>query len=216
MTPPNFPDRDDPAAPASPIGRPRVLVVGAGAIGGVVAAKLARAGHDVTALDANREHVARLTSPGLRLDELGTPFVVPVPAVAGMADLGGPGVAAITGPGRPGLTYGQVAAEPPGEWLAYRLWTEGYDVACATGVRPGEVAGIRPADLAVHTDADRPRGGRPCGAAEPSRAHEGVDVTGPRAAQPDRGRGNQRRGRRAGGRARVVRHLSPEQGARHG
>jgi 2-dehydropantoate 2-reductase len=56
-----------------------------------------------------------------------------------------------------GLTYAQVAAEPPGEWLAYRLWTEGYDVACAAGVRPGEVADIRPADLAVHTDADRPR-----------------------------------------------------------
>ena len=58
MTPPNVPDRDDPAAPASLAGRPRILVVGAGAIGGVVAAKLARAGHDVTALDANREHVA--------------------------------------------------------------------------------------------------------------------------------------------------------------
>jgi 2-dehydropantoate 2-reductase len=277
MTPPNFPDRDDPAAAASLAGQPRVLVVGAGAIGGVVAAKLARAGHDVTALDANREHVARLTSPGLRLDELGMPSVVPVPAVADMADLRGPfdfalltlkapylepvltglvsrgivrtfvslgngliqpRVAASTGPDRlitgivewdatnigpghvaqttrapiilgrsgpggqdlgerpgqladildaaaptavvddinghvwakllpnstfsglgavSGLTYGQVAAEPPGEWLVYRLWTEGYDVACATGVRPGEVAGIRPADLAVHTDADRPR-----------------------------------------------------------
>src|SRR5215469_6534864 len=90
MTPPNFPDRDDPAAPASNSGRPRVLVVGAGAIGGVIAAKLARAGHDVTALDANREHVARLTSPGLRLDELGAPSVVPVPAVSDKADLRGP------------------------------------------------------------------------------------------------------------------------------
>ena len=279
MTPPNFPDRDDPAAPASLAGRPRVLVVGACAIGGVVAAKLARAGHDVTALDANREHVARLTSPGLRLDELGVPSVVPVPAVSDMAVLRGPfdfalltlkapylepvltglvsrglvrtfvslgngliqpRIAAITGPERlitgvvewgatnigpghvaqttrapiilgrsgrggpdpggldpsgqladilaaaaptvvvadinghvwaklllnstfsglgavSGLTYEQVAAEPPGEWLAYRLWTEGYDVACAAGVRPGEVAGIRPADLAVHADADLPR-----------------------------------------------------------
>ena len=274
MTSPNSPDRDDPAAPASLAGLPRVLVAGAGAIGGVIAAKLARAGHDVTALDANREHVARLTSPGLRLDELGTPSVVRVPAVADISKLRGPfdialltvkapilepvltglvsrglvrtfvslgngliqpRVAAITGPERlitgivewgatnvgpghvaqttrapiilgragpggqdlagqlagildaaaptvivddinghvwaklllnstfsglgavSGLTYAQVAAEPPGEWLAYRLWTEGYDVALAAGLRPGEVAGIRPADLAVHTEADRPR-----------------------------------------------------------
>ena len=274
MTPPNFPDPGDPAVPAPLAGRPRVLVAGAGAIGGVIAAKLARAGHDVTALDANREHVARLTSPGLRLDELGTPSVVPVPAVADIAELRGPfdfalltlkapflepvltglvsrglvrtfvslgngliqpRVAAITGserlitgvvewgatnigPGHvaqttrapiilgssgpgghdsaaqlagilgaaaptvivadiqghvwaklllnstfsglgavSGLTYAQVAAEPPGEWLAYRLWTEGYDVAVAAGLRPGEVAGIRPADLAVHAAADRPR-----------------------------------------------------------
>ena len=273
MTPANSPE-DDRAAPAAQAGWPRVLVVGAGAIGGVIAAKLVRAGHDVTALDANREHVARLMSPGLRLDELGTPSVVPVPAVSDAAELRGPfdfalltlkapflepvlttlvsrriirtfvslgngliqpRVAAITGPERlitgivewgatnigpghvaqttrapiilgrsdpagpdlagqlaaildaaaptvivsdvnshvwaklllnstfsglgavSGLTYEQAVGEPPGEWLAYRLWTEGYDVARAAGVRPGEVAGIRPADLAVHTDADLPR-----------------------------------------------------------
>jgi 2-dehydropantoate 2-reductase len=69
---------------------PRILVVGAGAIGGVIAAKLMRAGHDVTALDANPEHVALLRSPGLRLDELGVPSVVPIPAVADMASLRGP------------------------------------------------------------------------------------------------------------------------------
>ncbi len=91
MTPASPADREDPPAPASArSGRPRMLVVGAGAIGGVIAAKLARAGHDVTALDANPEHVTRLKSPGLRLDELGTPSVVAIPAVAGMAGLRGP------------------------------------------------------------------------------------------------------------------------------
>lgn len=265
MTLAGHPDRDD---------SPRILVVGAGAIGGVIAAKLVRTGHDVTALDANPEHVARLRSPGLRLDELGVSSVVPIPAVADMADLRGPfdfalltvkapflepvltglvshrlartfvslgngliqpRVEAITGPGQlitgiiewgatnlgpghvaqttaapivlgrahpaspaspgrlaailgavaptvisdnidgqiwaklllnstfsglgavSGLTYAQVVAEPPGECLAYGLWTEGYDVARAAGLRLGEVAGIRPADLAVHAEADRSR-----------------------------------------------------------
>ncbi len=276
MTPASPADRGDPPAPApARAGRPRMLVAGAGAIGGVIAAKLVRAGHDVTALDANPEHVTRLNSPGLRLDEMGTPSVVAIPAVADMAALRGPfdfalltvkapfleavltglmgrrlvrtyvslgngliqpRVEAITGPERlitgivewgatnigpghvaqttqapiilgcsdprgpgqllgrlaaildaaaptvisdnihgqvwaklllnstfsglgavSGLTYAQAAAQPPGQDLAYQLWTEGYDVARAAGVRLGDVAGIRPADLAVRTEADRPR-----------------------------------------------------------
>jgi 2-dehydropantoate 2-reductase len=54
-----------------------------------------------------------------------------------------------------GLTYAQAVAAPSGECLAYELWTEGYDVAQAAGLRTGDVAGIRPADLAVHAEADR-------------------------------------------------------------
>jgi 2-dehydropantoate 2-reductase len=50
----------------------RMLVVGAGAIGGVIAAKLARAGCDVTVLDTNREHVERMRGPGLSVKEAGT------------------------------------------------------------------------------------------------------------------------------------------------
>lgn len=44
-----------------------VVVVGAGAIGGTVAARLALAGHPPTVLDADGAHVARLRHPGLRL-----------------------------------------------------------------------------------------------------------------------------------------------------
>lgn len=66
---------------------PRVLVVGAGAIGGVIAAKLTRAGHDVVVLDANIEHVARMRSPGLTFDELGSRSTVTIDAVADPADL---------------------------------------------------------------------------------------------------------------------------------
>lgn len=224
MTPPTFPDQDDPAAPPSFAGRPRVLVVGAGAIGGVIAARLARAGHDAAALDANREHVARLTSPGLRLDELGTPSVIPVPAVADMAGLRGPFdfalltvKASFLEPVLTGLvsrplvrtfvSLGNWLIPPPAAAITgpERLITG----IAASGVRPCEAAGVRPADLAVHTEAGRPRGRRPHGAAEPPRAGEGVDVAGPRAGQPDRGGRGHRRGRRASGRARPDRPAEP-------
>ncbi len=67
----------------------RVLVVGAGAIGGVTAARLATAGVDLTVLDANAEHVAIMREPGLRLNDLGHERVVPLRAYASAADLPG-------------------------------------------------------------------------------------------------------------------------------
>ncbi|WP_037064452.1 ketopantoate reductase family protein [Pseudonocardia acaciae] len=45
----------------------RLTVVGAGAIGGLVGAHLAAAGHDVTFVDANAEHVAAINRAGLRI-----------------------------------------------------------------------------------------------------------------------------------------------------
>ena len=45
----------------------RILVWGAGAIGGSVAAWLARAGHDVTCVDIVPEHVAAIAGEGLRI-----------------------------------------------------------------------------------------------------------------------------------------------------
>jgi 2-dehydropantoate 2-reductase len=48
-----------------------VLVVGAGAIGGVTAAKMEGGVRRVSVLDTNREHVERMRDPGLLLDELG-------------------------------------------------------------------------------------------------------------------------------------------------
>ena len=46
---------------------PRVLVIGAGAIGGVLASGLIRAGADVTALEANRKHANAISGEGLRM-----------------------------------------------------------------------------------------------------------------------------------------------------
>ena len=44
---------------------PRVMLVGGGAIGGIVAARLVRAGHEVQVVDTDVDHVARLRDPGL-------------------------------------------------------------------------------------------------------------------------------------------------------
>ena len=69
----------------------RILVVGAGAIGGVTAAHLTRAGHDVTTLDANVEHSALLVSPGLILEERsGNTSTTPIRAVTDVSQLDGP------------------------------------------------------------------------------------------------------------------------------
>lgn len=48
----------------------RIVVVGGGAIGGVTAAQMTQAGHDVTVLDADRAHTAALREPGLLFEEV--------------------------------------------------------------------------------------------------------------------------------------------------
>ncbi len=64
----------------------RVLVVGAGAIGGITAAKLDA---DVTVLDANAEHVARMGDPGLVYEEEGAEHTVRLNAVTTPEELEG-------------------------------------------------------------------------------------------------------------------------------
>ena len=67
-----------------------VLVVGAGAIGGVAAAKMEGSVRRVTVLDANEEHVAKLRDPGLLLDDLGEESRVRLDAHADPRDLRDP------------------------------------------------------------------------------------------------------------------------------
>ncbi len=69
----------------------RCLVWGAGAIGGTMAAGLARAGHDVTVVDTVDEHVAAINRTGLRITGPISAFTARVPAftpesVAGVWD----------------------------------------------------------------------------------------------------------------------------------
>jgi 2-dehydropantoate 2-reductase len=67
-----------------------VLVVGAGAIGGVAAAKMRGGVRRVSVLDANKEHVGMMRDPGLLLDELGEERHVRLDAHADPSTLEGP------------------------------------------------------------------------------------------------------------------------------
>ncbi len=67
-----------------------VLVVGAGAIGGVTAAKMTDKEQHVTVLDANEEHVERMRKEGLLIDDLGEERRVSLDAHADTGGLDGP------------------------------------------------------------------------------------------------------------------------------
>ena len=67
-----------------------VLIVGAGAIGGVTAAKMEGGVRRVSVLDANEEHVEKMRDPGLLLDDLGEERRVSLDAHSGPADLEDP------------------------------------------------------------------------------------------------------------------------------
>src|SRR5215210_8154623 len=66
-----------------------VLVVGAGAIGGVTAAKMTGEVRRVAVLDANEEHVERMNGEGLLVDDLGEERRVRLEAHASPAELDG-------------------------------------------------------------------------------------------------------------------------------
>jgi len=67
-----------------------VLVVGAGAIGGVTAAKMEGGVRRVAVLDANTEHVERMRDPGLLLDDVGEERRVRLEASSDPSTLEGP------------------------------------------------------------------------------------------------------------------------------
>ena len=71
------------------MGDPAVLVVGAGAIGGVIAAKMTGALPRVAVLDVDPVHVERMRDPGLRFEDLGEKGQVRVDAHMDAADLHG-------------------------------------------------------------------------------------------------------------------------------
>ena len=54
----------------------RMIVMGAGPIGGIIGGRLARDGHDVTFVDVDREHVVAIRENGLQVDVPDGPFNV--------------------------------------------------------------------------------------------------------------------------------------------
>jgi 2-dehydropantoate 2-reductase len=58
----------------------KLLICGAGAIGGTIGAHLARAGHDITFVDQAEEHVAAINAAGLRIEGPLARFVSRIPS----------------------------------------------------------------------------------------------------------------------------------------
>ena len=70
--------------------KPRILVVGAGAVGGVTAALIAEAGHDVRVLVRKREHAELIRTAGLHVTGVKGEHRIVVPAFASPLDVGDP------------------------------------------------------------------------------------------------------------------------------
>ena len=71
-------------------GTGRVLVIGAGALGSIFAAKLSRSGLEVQALDAHPEHVRLLREPGVQVNEVGSEWTCQIDAYSSVEELTGP------------------------------------------------------------------------------------------------------------------------------
>ncbi|WP_111719036.1 ketopantoate reductase family protein [Homoserinimonas sp. OAct 916] len=59
----------------------KMVIIGAGAIGGTIGAHMHRAGHEVLLCDADESHVAQIRSKGLQIEGPVNEFTVQIPAV---------------------------------------------------------------------------------------------------------------------------------------
>jgi 2-dehydropantoate 2-reductase len=59
----------------------RMIVIGTGPIGGIIGGRLARAGHDMTFVDVDKDHVAAIREKGLQVDVPDGPFNVKINVV---------------------------------------------------------------------------------------------------------------------------------------
>lgn len=117
----------------TPAEKSSYTVVGAGAIGGTLAHHLARAGHPVTVVDADREHVAAIAESGITLvhgDEAAS-----VPVAAAITPDGG-----AESLGRVLLAVKAQATEKALDWVAPRLAEDGFVVSLQNGLNEQLIA----------------------------------------------------------------------------
>lgn len=107
-------------------------VVGAGAIGGTLAFHLARAGHLVTLVDTDTDHVAAIRAHGLRLLRPGHDDTVALPAYT-PAEVSGPFDRVV-------LAVKAHATDTAAAWLADHLHNEGFVVSMQNGLNGDRIA----------------------------------------------------------------------------
>ncbi|MGP4021381.1 ketopantoate reductase family protein [Saccharopolyspora sp. 5N708] len=110
----------------------RYTVVGGGAIGGTLAFDLARAGHDVSIVDADAAHVQAIRDHGLRLERAGHRSAAALPAstpeeFTGTLD-------------RVLLAVKAQATPVAAKWIAERLGPDGFVVSVQNGFNEAEIA----------------------------------------------------------------------------
>lgn len=112
----------------------RILVWGAGAIGGTVGAFLKRAGHDVTFVDIVPEHVAAIAGPGLAITGPVEALTVKAPAFL-PAEVGGTWDRAF-------LCVKAQHTEEAARALLPHLSDDGYVLSLQNGLCEGVIAGV--------------------------------------------------------------------------
>ncbi|TQM14028.1 ketopantoate reductase family protein [Pseudonocardia kunmingensis] len=110
------------------------VIVGAGAIGGTLGHHLARAGHEVTVVDADAEHVRAVREHGLVVRRGDERTAVPVAAALTPDE---------PGPERIGRVLLAVKAQATGralDWIAPRLAPDGFVVSLQNGLNEQAIA----------------------------------------------------------------------------
>lgn len=114
---------------------PRLLLMGCGAVGGVLAGGLLRAGHDLTLVTHNDEIARAINADGLRMTTPEGAWTVPATAYVHLDEAEGTFDVAC-------LTMKATGVEQAARDLAPRLSPQGYAVTLQNGVVEDRVAGI--------------------------------------------------------------------------